>query len=95
MPLGAQQQDDPLVLMDDADHTLACGRRLPQIEPCSWRFSFVRCRLTVREHRDGHTSLPYGPRLTDFISAQDALDGAAAAAGSRGARPITHCLRTG
>ena len=43
------------------DNTVRVNGRRLQIEPSSWRFHFVRCRVIVYEHLDGTFSVGYGP----------------------------------
>ena len=46
----------------DNDNTVRFDRRVLQLAPSSFRFSFARCQVTVREHLDGTISLWHGPR---------------------------------
>jgi hypothetical protein len=46
----------------DNDNTVRFERRALQLAPSSFRFSFARCHVTVREHLDGAISIWHGPR---------------------------------
>jgi transposase len=46
----------------DNDNTVRFERRILQLAPSSFRFSFARCQVTVREHLDGTISIWHGPR---------------------------------
>ena len=46
----------------DNDNTVRFERRVLQLAPSSFRFSFARCQVTVREHLDGTISIWHGPR---------------------------------
>ena len=46
----------------DNDNTVRFERRVLQLAPASFRFSFARCQVTVREHLNGAISIWYGPR---------------------------------
>ena len=46
----------------DNDNTVRFDRRVLQLAPASFRFSFARCQVTVREHLDGAISIWHGPR---------------------------------
>jgi transposase len=43
------------------DNTVTVGRRVLQIPPSSFRFSFAKCRVTIYEHLDGQLTIGYGP----------------------------------
>ena len=44
------------------DNTVRVGRRVLQIGPTAFRWSFAKCRVTVHEHLDGTLSVTYGPQ---------------------------------
>jgi hypothetical protein len=46
----------------DNDNTVRFARRVLQLAPASFRFSFARCQVTVREHLNGTISIWHGPR---------------------------------
>jgi len=46
----------------DNDNTVRFDKRVLQLAPASFRFSFARCRVTVREHLDGTLSIWHGPQ---------------------------------
>jgi transposase len=46
----------------DNDNTVRFERRILQLAPSSFRFSFARCQVTVRKHLDGTISIWHGPR---------------------------------
>jgi transposase len=52
------------------DNTLVYGNRTLQIDQVSWRFSFARSEVTVREHLDGTISLWYGPKSIGSYDAE-------------------------
>jgi transposase len=52
------------------DNTVTYGKMSLQIDRVSWRFSFARAEVTVREHLDGTISLWYGPRSIAHFDAQ-------------------------
>ncbi len=61
----------------DNDNTVRFDKRVLQLAPSSFRFSFARCRVTVREHLDGTISLWHGPRrIGRYDSAGRAIQGA-------------------
>lgn len=45
------------------DNTVVVAKKRLQIESCTWRTSFAKCRVTVCEHLDGTLTVRYGPRL--------------------------------
>jgi hypothetical protein len=51
------------------DNTVRFGRRVLQIGPTAFRWSFAKCRVTVHEHLDGTLSVTYGPHTIGRFSA--------------------------
>jgi len=43
------------------DNTVQVGKRVLQLGPTAFRWSFAKCRVTVHEHLDGTLSVTYGP----------------------------------
>ena len=77
VPCGGADLDGILSHQEDRmvghDNTLSYGRRLLQLEPSKFRWSFAKCRVKVWEHLDGRLSVRYGPQVLGWYCAQGKL----------------------
>ena len=77
VPCGGADLDGILSHQEDRmvghDNTLSYGRRLLQLEPSKFRWSFAKCRVKVCEHIDGRVSVRYGPQVLGWYCAQGKL----------------------
>ena len=77
VPCGGADLDGILSHQEDRmvghDNTLSYGRRLLQLEPSKFRWSFAKCRVKVCEHLDGRLSVRYGPQVLGWYCAQGKL----------------------
>ncbi len=77
VPCGGADLDGILSHQEDRmvgqDNTLSYGRRLLQLEPSKFRWSFAKCRVKVCEHLDGRLSVRYGPQVLGWYCAEGKL----------------------
>lgn len=52
------------------DNTVRFGRRVLQIGPTAFRWSFAKCRVTVHEHLDATLTIAYGPHTIGRFTAK-------------------------